>query len=65
MKLRRSKEDAMVGGVCGGVAESLAIDATLVRIGFVLISLFSSAFPGLIIYLLMWAIIPERQGQEE
>jgi len=55
----------MVGGVCGGIAEWLGWDPTLVRITFVAISLLSAAFPGLIVYLLLWVLMPERDDWEE
>ena len=56
--LRRSS-DKMLGGVCGGLAEYLGLDPTLVRLGYVLISIFSAAFPGILVYILLWIIMPE------
>jgi len=41
-KLRRSK-DQMIAGVCAGIAEYLGLDATLVRVGYVLLSILSSS----------------------
>jgi phage shock protein C len=57
--LRRSRDDRMLAGVCGGLAEYLGIDPTLARVGFVVLSLLSAAFPGLLVYLLLWLIVPE------
>jgi phage shock protein C len=57
--LRRSTTNRMIGGVLGGIAEWLGWDPTLVRVGYVVISLASVAFPGLLVYLILWAIIPE------
>ena len=59
-KLIRSK-DRIVGGVCGGLAEYLGIDATIVRIGYVLISILSAAFPGIIVYLILMLIMPNSE----
>ncbi len=56
-KLTRSA-DRMFAGVCGGLAEYFGIDVTLTRIGYVLISLFSAGFPGLIVYLVLMLIMP-------
>lgn len=50
----------MLGGVCGGLAEFLGWDATLVRVLFVLISFLSAAFPGIIVYVAMWIIMPSK-----
>lgn len=56
--LTRSTQDAMVGGVCGGLARWLGWDPTLVRVLYVVGSFVSAAFPGLIVYLLLWAVMP-------
>ena len=53
-------DDRMIGGVCAGIAEHYGWDPTLVRVAFVLITVFSSAFPGLLVYLALWLIMPER-----
>ena len=59
MALHRSRRNRMIAGVCGGLAESLGWDATLVRLLYVLISVLSAAFPGIIVYLVLWVIAPE------
>jgi phage shock protein PspC (stress-responsive transcriptional regulator) len=59
--LQRSKSQRIVAGVCGGLAEWLGWDVTLVRALFVLVSLLSAAFPGLIVYLVLWVLMPERE----
>ena len=56
-RLRRSK-NKMFGGVCAGLAEWLGWDVTLVRVLYVVISILSAAFPGTIVYLLLWVIMP-------
>jgi phage shock protein PspC (stress-responsive transcriptional regulator) len=55
-RLYRSKTERMVGGVCGGLAQYLKLDPTLVRLFFLLLLLIPG--PGLIIYLIMWIITP-------
>lgn len=57
-RLYRSSKNAMIGGVCGGVAEYFDWDPALVRIIFVLVSIFSAAFPGILVYLIAWLIMP-------
>ncbi len=57
-RLYRSNRNYMLGGVCGGLAEYLGVDPTLVRIVYVLISVVSAAFPGILIYLIAWLVIP-------
>jgi len=57
-KLTRSK-NKMLGGVCAGIAEYFNLDPTLVRIGYVLLSVFSAAFPGILAYIVMLIIMPQ------
>jgi phage shock protein C len=59
MALYRSKSDRMIAGVCGGIARSLGWDPTLVRILYVLVSIFSAAFPGILVYIVLWIAMPE------
>ncbi len=56
-KLYRSRSDRMVAGVAGGLAEYFSIDPTIVRLAFVLLALMGG--PGLIIYIIMWIVVPE------
>ena len=55
-KLYRSQNDRMIGGVCGGLGKYLHLDTTLVRLVFIL--LFFLGFHGLLVYLIMWVIVP-------
>jgi len=57
--LRRSRQYRVIAGVCGGLAVWLGWDVTLVRVLYVLISIFSAAFPGLLAYIILWIIMPE------
>jgi phage shock protein PspC (stress-responsive transcriptional regulator) len=58
MSLYRSNRDSMIAGVCGGIAESIGWSATRVRVLYVLISVLSAAFPGALVYVLLWLIVP-------
>ncbi|MCH2169358.1 PspC domain-containing protein [Myxococcota bacterium] len=62
--LKRSVDSRMVAGVCGGIAEWLGWDPTLVRIAYVGFSLLSAAFPGILVYLVLWVLMPERDEWE-
>jgi len=55
--LRKSK-DRLLAGVCGGIAEWLGWDPTVVRLLYVLLSLLSAAFPGILVYLVLWLVMP-------
>ena len=57
--LHRSRRHRMIGGVCGGLADWLGWDPTLVRILYVLVSVLSAAFPGIIVYVILWVLMPE------
>jgi phage shock protein PspC (stress-responsive transcriptional regulator) len=58
MALTRSRRNRMIAGVCGGLAKSLGWDPTLVRILYVLVSVISAAFPGILVYLVLWLVMP-------
>jgi len=57
-RLTRSSTDKVVAGVCGGLAEWLGWDVTVVRLVYVLVSIFSAGFPGFLVYLILWAAMP-------
>ena len=59
MTLTRSRRNRMIAGVCGGLAQSLGWDPTLVRILYVLVSVISAAFPGILVYLVLWVVMPQ------
>jgi len=56
--LTRSRANKLIGGVCGGIAQWLGWDPTLVRILYVLVSILSVAFPGILVYLVLWLVMP-------
>lgn len=57
-RLYRSRADRRIAGVCGGIAEYLAIDPTIVRILWVVLSL--AGGPGVLLYIIMAAVVPEE-----
>jgi phage shock protein PspC (stress-responsive transcriptional regulator) len=56
-KVYRSRSQRMIAGVCGGLADYFNIDATLVRVLFLLLAVFGGT--GLVIYIVMWIIVPD------
>jgi len=63
-KLYRS-EDRMLAGVLAGFAEYIYVDKTLIRLVFVLLSIFTAGFPGLLAYIICWIVIPEKPQSYE
>ena len=59
--LKRS-QDRMIAGVCGGLAEWLGWNKDHVRIAYVIVSILSAAFPGIIAYLLLWLLMPDTDA---
>ena len=59
-KLARSQSDRMLGGVCGGFAEYFGWAPWIVRFIYVLVTILSAAFPGILIYLLLWVLMPKQ-----
>ena len=57
--LRRSKRHRLIAGVCGGLAEWLGWNPTTFRILFVLVSILSVAFPGILVYVILWIVMPK------
>ena len=58
MPLQLSNRNRIIAGVCGGLAEWLGWDPTLVRILYVVGSVVSVAFTGIIVYIILWAVMP-------
>lgn len=59
--LRRSRRNRWIAGVCGGLAEWLGWDPTLMRILYVVVSVASAAFPGILVYLILWIAMPQGE----
>lgn len=62
--LYRSNRQSMIAGVMGGIAERFGWNANLLRIIFVLVSVMSAAFPGILVYLVLWLVISKRQPEQ-
>ena len=59
MPLHRSRRNRMLGGVCGGLAAWLGWSPNLVRVLYVIVSIISVAFPGILAYVVLWLLMPE------
>jgi len=59
MALKRSSQDVMIAGVCAGLAHELGWPVKRTRIAYVLLSILSAAFPGILVYLLLWFVMPK------
>ena len=59
-RLYRSRRESKLAGVCGGVADYLEVDPTVVRVVFLLGTMITGFFPGIFIYLVMWMIMPQE-----
>ncbi len=60
-RLYRSRKERMIAGVCGGLADYLSVDPTVVRLLFVL-ALFLGG-PGGLVYLILWIVVPDAPTQ--
>jgi phage shock protein C len=60
--LTRSRSHKLIAGVCGGIADWLGWDPTIVRILYVAVSILSAAFPGILVYLALWIVMPRAQA---
>ncbi len=58
--LRRSRDQKMVAGVVAGLARYFGVDVTLMRVAYVVISILSAAFPGILVYIILWFLVPEE-----
>ena len=55
-----SQKDKKIGGVCGGIGETLDIDPTLIRLAFVFVALATVIVPVIVTYIVAWMIIPKK-----
>jgi phage shock protein PspC (stress-responsive transcriptional regulator) len=60
--LQRSRDQRVIAGVCGGIAEWLGWNASVVRLLYVIVSVASAAFPGILAYVILWILMPEREA---
>ena len=61
MKLTKSNKNTMISGICGGIAEHFDWDPTVVRICYVILSICTAAFPGILMYILLYFIMPDAE----
>lgn len=59
-RLWRSRDHRMIAGVCGGIADFVGWTPTSVRVLYVLISICSAAFPGILAYVILWFVMPKQ-----
>ena len=59
-KLKKSASNKMVAGVCGGIADYFDFDPTLVRVGYILLTLISTGFPGILVYIILAFVMPDE-----
>ena len=62
-KLTRSA-NRMLAGVCGGIAEYFNVDPTLVRVAYAALTVFSAGFPGLLLYIILVILMPEKSNND-
>ena len=62
-KLKRST-NKILAGVCGGIAEYFEVDPTLIRVAYAALSIFTTGFPGLLLYLILMLIMPAAGGND-
>ncbi len=61
-RLYRNRSDAMIAGVCSGLADYIGIDPMMVRLAFLLLLI--AALGGLWLYIILWIIMPIRPGND-
>lgn len=57
--LRRPRQGRMIAGVVAGLADRFNMERTLARVLYVILSVVSVAFPGILVYVILWFVIPE------
>ena len=65
MPLHRSRNHRLIGGVCGGFAQWLGWSPTAFRVLYVLVSILSAAFPGILVYIVLWLVMPSEVSRPE
>jgi phage shock protein PspC (stress-responsive transcriptional regulator) len=58
--LARSRNDRVLAGVMGGIARRFGWNSTLLRVLYVVVSIASAGFPGILVYLILWLLMPEE-----
>lgn len=62
-RLTRSNRDEMVAGVLGGIADYFGLDSSKLRLAYVVASVLSAAFPGILLYILLWYVLPSGEDR--
>lgn len=62
-KLYLSSNDKKIFGVCGGIAEYFNVDSTLIRLAWVLTTIITGIFPGILAYIIAAVVMPKEPGQ--
>jgi phage shock protein PspC (stress-responsive transcriptional regulator) len=57
--ITRDKHNGLIGGVCAGLARHFGWSVTGTRVVYVLASVLSAAFPGILVYIILWLLIPD------
>ena len=57
--ITRDRHNAMIGGVCAGLARHFGWSVMGTRVAYVLASILSAAFPGILVYIILWLLLPE------
>ncbi|MBS7457568.1 PspC domain-containing protein [Coralloluteibacterium stylophorae] len=60
--IHRARNDRWIAGVLGGIAHRFGFSSTALRMIFVLVSILSAAFPGILVYLILWMVLPDEPG---
>lgn len=58
-EIKRTR-NKILGGVCGGIAKKLGVDVVWVRVAYVFVSIISAGFPGALIYVILWLVLPSE-----
>lgn len=58
--MRRHGSGALIAGVCAGIARHFGWSVTATRVVYVLLSIFSAAFPGILVYVILWIVLPRE-----
>lgn len=64
-RLTRSRDHRLIAGVCGGIADYFGWSPTLIRVLYVLVSAVSVAFPGILVYVILWIVMPRADASTE
>lgn len=63
-RLYLSDTDKKIAGVCGGLGEYLDVDSTLIRVGWILLTIFTALVPGALAYILLAIVMPHKPVHE-